>query len=69
MVVISSKRAFKVSLPFDFGIGYESAPITGEDVKFLNVVEQLKGARIRKRAYVPRSVSLSSLSGVTAHPT
>jgi len=69
MVVVSSKRAFKVSLPFDCGIGYESAPITGEDVKFLNVVEQLKGARIRKRVDVPGSDSPSSLWRVKAHPT
>lgn len=42
IVVTSSKRTFKVNLPFDMGIGYESTPIASEDVKFLHVLDQLK---------------------------
>lgn len=41
-VVASSKRSFKVTLPLDFGMDYEGGPVSGEDVFFLNLVEDLK---------------------------
>jgi phosphoglycolate phosphatase-like HAD superfamily hydrolase len=50
LVLASSKRSFKVKLPFDLELDYEAAPGLGDDVSFVHVVTYLRDLASRVKS-------------------
>jgi hypothetical protein len=65
LVVASTKRSFKINLPFEFGgVSYEAGPSTGEDVKFLHLVENLKRVVLSARSDARHIVIIDGLDDI-----
>lgn len=63
LVVTSSKRSFKVNLPFDLGFEHERGP-AGEDVQFLHLVENLERLVIDVRSESRHLVIIDGLDDI-----